>query len=119
MKQILNLVIPIFFLIGGSWFWYQNNYGTTDYYTKITTDGNRTNIGSGGGRDAHFRYEYKLKAYNENGDSKNIEFHSMSDRPLKKQAYLVTHVNNKKGVMGWEEVKSADIPSNALKPLAH
>lgn len=41
--------------MGGGWFWYEQSYGTTDYYTKITSKGERVSIGRGSGRE-HFRY---------------------------------------------------------------
>ena len=49
MKKLLSFTVVTLLLMGGGWFWYEQSYGTTDYYTKITS------IGRGSGRE-HFRY---------------------------------------------------------------
>jgi uncharacterized protein YxeA len=38
---------------------------------------------------------------------------------LKKNAYLVLHINKKKGVIGWEEVKASKVPSIIINTLNH
>ena len=82
-------------LMGGGWFWYEQSYGTTDYYTKITSKGERVSIGRGSGRE-HFRYKYNLACYTSDNNEKDVSFNSYGDKPLKENAYLVLHVNNHK-----------------------
>lgn len=59
MRRIIGFLFPVFVVCGGAWFWYDHNYGTTDYYTKIVQEGKRVDIGSGGGMD-QYRYSYHL-----------------------------------------------------------
>ncbi|ENZ5656445.1 YxeA family protein [Enterococcus hirae] len=53
----------------------------------------------------------------EDNKEKDIAFDSFKDKPLKENAYLVLHVNKSKGVVGWEEVNTKDIPSSVLNKL--
>lgn len=55
MKKLLSFTVVTLLLMGEGWFWYEQSYGTTDYYTKITSKGERVSIGRGSGRE-HFRY---------------------------------------------------------------
>lgn len=116
MKKLLSFTVVTLLLMGGGWFWYEQSYGTTDYYTKITSKGERVSIGRGSGRE-RFRYKYNLASYTSDNNEKDVSFNSYGDKPLKENAYLVLHVNNHKGVMGWEEVSPNDVPSAILNKL--
>ena len=105
-KTIIGLAFLV--IIGGAGYkLYDDNYGTSDYYTKIYTDGERVEnqIDTGG---SFHRYKYNLKFINSNKDIKELEFESVKDKPLKSSAYLKAKINPKKGVIGWEEV--TDVP---------
>lgn len=93
---------------------YDDNYGTTDYFTKIYTDGERMSVPiDSGGQTYH--YTYNLKFINTDKQVKELEFNSVKDKPLKKDAYLKAKINPKKGVMGWEEV--FEVPDNIIEEL--
>lgn len=116
VRRIIGFLIPVFVVCGGAWFWYDQNYGTTDYYTKIVQEGKRVDIGSGGGME-QYRYSYHLPSYTKDNHEKTLSFNSAKDKELKPNSYLVLHVNDKKGVMGWEEVKPSDVPASVLHSL--
>lgn len=109
-------MLPIFILGGIGYFWYNQNFGTEDYYTKITQKGEHRYIGMGDGMK-QYRYTYTLPSYKENDEEKTITFDSFEDKQLKENAYLVLHVNDKKGVVGWEEVATSEVPQNVRKSL--
>lgn len=116
MRRIIGFLFPVFVVCGGAWFWYEQNYGTMDYYTKIVQEGKRVDIGSGGGMDQH-RYSYHLPSYTKENHEETLSFNSAKDKELKPNSYLVLHVNDKKGVMGWEEVTASDVPASVLHSL--
>lgn len=116
MKKILSYSIVAILLLGGGWVWYDQTFATTEYYTKIVSKGERVSIGKGNERK-QYRYKYNLPSYTEDNKEKDIVFDSFKDKPLKENAYLVLHVNKSKGVVGWEEVNTKDIPSSVLNKL--
>ena len=117
MKQLIGFLFTIALLLGGYYFWYHQNYSTQEYYTRITTGGKRINVAIKSGKESYPRYRYHLSAYNQKNEKKEVVFDSVDSTPLKKNAYLVLHVNKKKGVIGWEEVKSSKVPSNVRSSL--
>ncbi|EOB3455231.1 YxeA family protein [Enterococcus hirae] len=116
MKKILSYSIVALLLIGGGWFWYNQTFATTEYYTKIVSKGERVSIGKGNERE-QYRYKYNLPSYTEDGRAKYIDFDSFKDKPLKENAYLVLHVRKNNGVIGWEEINTKDVPSSVLNKL--
>lgn len=116
MKKILSYSIVAILLLGGGLVWYDQTFATTEYYTKIVSKGERVSIGKGNERK-QYRYKYNLPSYTEDNKEKDIAFDSFKDKPLKENAYLVLHVNKSKGVVGWEEVNTKDIPSSVLNKL--
>ena len=71
------------------------------------------------GKETYPHYRYHLNAYNQKNEKKEVEFNSVDSVPLKKNAYLVLHINKKKGVIGWEEVKASKVPSIIINTLNH
>ena len=71
MKKLLSFTVVTLLLMGGGWFWYEQSYGTTDYYTKITSKGERVSIGRVSGRE-HFRYKYNLASYTSENNEKDV-----------------------------------------------
>ncbi|WP_242550252.1 YxeA family protein [Candidatus Enterococcus murrayae] len=117
MRKLLGIFLPFFIVISGGYIWYHQNYGTKDYYTKITTDGTRIITEEGGRYKPQFRYKYTLTAYDQKRHAKKVSFNSTSDTPLRKQAFLIIHVNTKKGVLGWEEISASKVPPQIKKDL--
>ncbi|AQW20677.1 hypothetical protein PL11_001480 [Lentilactobacillus curieae] len=92
--------------------WYLRNYGGQDYYTQITTKGQRM------GKNDN-RYKYHQAAYNQDGKKKIVEFNSgVVKRPLKMNAYLKLSYNESRGqVITWNQVSKTDIPAKAMDKL--
>ncbi|MGM0139495.1 hypothetical protein IGI65_001951 [Enterococcus sp. DIV0755b] len=117
MKKIIFNAFLALLLIGGAWLIYEKNFATTDYYTKIVTEGNRTFIGKSNNGKKQYRYTYNLPSFTKDNQESDLSFDSNADRPLKRNAYLILHFNKQKGVVGWEEVKAEEVPSSVLKEL--
>lgn len=60
--------------------------------------------------------EYRLAAYNEQGERIDATF--LTSRKLKENAYLMLDVKPFRGVVSWEEVQPDDVPSQARTRLA-
>lgn len=96
-------------------FIYQKSYTGVDYYTKITTNGKRIQIPIQNGAPL-VDYQYNQKAYNDLGESLEVEFNANKDRPLKLNRYLKLVYNENKGVVSWEEVSFDQLPET-VQPL--
>lgn len=114
MKKGIIALLLAGVIMGGGYYVYDQNYGTEDYYTKITTDGEKVISKSDDGQSFN-RYRYNLESYKDASTSKSFEFDSVQDKPLKKEAYLKLKINEKKGVMGWEE--TASVPKEIKEKL--
>lgn len=118
MKKALPIILVVLAAVLGGFFFYTKTYlNGDDYYVKITTDGKhieqKYKDGSTGAN-----YVYDLTGYDEDGQSKELEFKSNLGRPLRRNAYLkVTYSKNKDSVTQWEEVSEKDIPSKAVSHL--
>lgn len=112
-KGIISLLLAGV-VFGSGYYVYDKNYGTEDYYTKISTDGENVVLKSDRGESFN-RYHYNLESYKDANTSKSFEFDSVQDKPLKKEAYLKLKINDKKGVMGWEETTS--VPKDIKEKL--
>ena len=78
------------------------------YYTKI----DNTKIEEISSSD-DMKYQYKLTAYNKNGNSNQVEF--KTSRQLKEGAYLELEVMSIRGVINWKEVQINEIPNKVKK----
>lgn len=116
MKKMSLIGILLVVFLGIGFYLYQDNYGTTPYYTKINQQGERVNSGDIKGEPT-YRYDYHLNSVNKKKEQKNINFYSFEDRPLRENAYLKVHVNKKKGVMGWEEIQKSELTEDILAVL--
>lgn len=98
------------FLIGfGTWF--LSGTGSTYYYTQIDNGRIREISSSGGVIDLHggMSYSYTLRAYDENGNDKEITFGT--SRELKEKAFLRLTVMPVRGVLEWSEVNYDELPA--------
>lgn len=116
VKKIIGFIAILAVFIGGSYFAYNYYYGGDTYYTKIVTDGERSTETSDSGETFTF-YDYDQAAYDQDGAEKDVTLHESRENPLRKDAYLKLLVNERKGVISWEEVSQDDVPDQALTQL--
>lgn len=116
MKKILAFLVVLVIFAGGSYFAYNYYYGGDDYYTKIVTDGTHDTVTSDSG-EVFDRFTYEQQAYDTDGNQKNVELIETREKPLRVNAYLKLLVNERKGVISWEEVQQDDVPDQALNQL--
>ena len=119
MKKAVLIILGLIVVGGGAggYFWYQDNYGGDSYYTKITTTPEQHMEKDDSGKDFPFYTYEDQPAYDEKGTEKDIELHEGRDKPLRLDAYLKLLVNDKKGVISWEEVSEKDVPKAALAKM--
>lgn len=111
------LTAIVLFFIGGSWGIYQQYYSGKMYYTQITTVGQKkVEQDDQGGK--HISYQYRQKAYDDQGRLKKVDFNGVKSTPLKHQAYLQLRVNPLKGVVSWQKVDRNEVPRKALKKIS-
>lgn len=117
MKKIMiTLGVLAVLLVGGFSLLQHFIMGGTEYYVQITTDGEKID-GKDDSGNPIVSYRYELPGYDEEGDSKTLNFDSFAERPLRKTAYLKVTWNKNKGVTSWEEVQKNQIPTKALTHL--
>ena len=75
----------------------------SDYYVQI--DNTKIEQIS---RTDNMKYKYTITGYNQNGNSKEIEFNT--SRELREGAYLKLEVMLLRGVITWEEVEPNELP---------
>lgn len=103
------IVLAVF--CAGSYYTYQYFYGGNEFYTRITTTGEK----SGTGDDTY--YHYQQPAYDDQGDAITIELNEYRSQPLRQGAYLKLLVNPRKNVLSWDEVPVEEVPQKALDQL--
>lgn len=116
MKKVIGLLAVVGIFLIGSFSAYNYFYGGDDYYTKITTNGEKTSkiIDNG---ETVYAYNYEQAAYDADGNEKRISLHEERSRPLKMNAYLKLKINPRKGVISWEEVSASKVPEKAATNL--
>ena len=82
----------------------------SDYYVQI--DNSKIEQIS---RTDNMKYKYTLTGYNQNGNSKEIEFNT--SRELREGAYLKLEVMLLRGVITWEEVETDELPEKTSKKM--
>lgn len=82
----------------------------SDYYVQI--DNSKIEQIS---RTDNMKYKYTLTGYNQNGNSKEIEFNT--SRELREGAYLKLEVMLLRGVITWEEVEIDELPEKTSKEM--
>lgn len=116
MKKILYLLLPFLLVCGGIWFAYNYYYGGSAYYTKIVTPGDvSTEVLSTGEKVTH--YSYTQIAFNAEGKKTVQKMSEYRDKPLKMNAFIRLKVNDRKGIISWEEVSEKKVPEKALAQL--
>ncbi|MBM7700675.1 YxeA family protein [Kurthia huakuii] len=90
-----------------------NRMNADHYYVQITEDG-EVSESRGPGGQVYKDYNYKLPAYNEQGDERELVFRAQKN--LRHDAYLKMYVKED-GVSSYDEVKFDDIPAKAQAKL--
>ncbi|GEP20230.1 YxeA family protein [Pediococcus argentinicus] len=117
--MITGIIVAIIAVIGfgGAYYWYQLNYGATDYYTQITTGGTKQ-VKKFDNGSKYTIYHYDQPIYDKNGDSVKTEFNSVEDHPLKMNAYIKVGYNkHREQVLNWEKVDHNQVPKKALEKI--
>ena len=116
MKKTLKIVVPLLLVFAISWFGYNYYFGGKSYYTKIETVGKEsTDIATNG--EQHKQYTYTQTAFDADGNKTVQKLYEYRDSPLKMNAYLKLKVNDRKGVLSWEEVTEQEVPEKALDKI--
>lgn len=116
MKKLLSIIILFALLTAGAWFGYNYYYGGKEYYTQITTSG-EVETGKFDTGEKYTEYNYTQSAFDENGEKTVQKLREVRDQPLRINAYLKLKVNDRKGVLSWEEVSEQKVPDKALEQL--
>lgn len=90
--------------------------GGDSYYVQVTTDGTKESEKDDQGR-TFVQYHYQLPGYDQNGEEKNMDFSTVKERPLRKEAFLKLTWNKNKGVTSFEEVQEKEVPKKAQEKL--
>jgi uncharacterized protein (TIGR01655 family) len=97
--------------------YYDDRYVGTDYYLQIPVDQDMTleTMHSNNGEDVGTGKEYKLIAYNEDGESKTVEFSVYGDETalLKPGTYLKVTASNQI-VLKEKIISREEVPDQAL-----
>ncbi|MGK0607290.1 YxeA family protein [Enterococcus gilvus] len=118
MKRLISLLLWVGLLSGTGWYEYQKNFGSRELYTKVTHDGQMINEGTSRYGKIIY-YKYKLPSYDEDNKKYKLTFNSTEGKKIKKHSYLLLHYNDKKGVLGWEQIDASNIPKHILNSLNH
>ncbi|MFF3101308.1 YxeA family protein [Viridibacillus arvi] len=91
-----------------------NRMNADNYYVHITEDGLKKEEKQSDGK-IFVTYIYNLEGVSAKGEAKTFEF--TASKNLRKDAYLMLYVKDKKGVSSYDEVKLSDIPKEAQAKL--
>lgn len=116
MKKLIGLLVVFLLLSGGAWYAYDYYYGGKDYYTEITTTG-EVSQGTDAKGENYTTYHYTQAAFDKDGNETTQKMNESREKPLRIGAFLKLKVNDRKGVISWEEVKQGDIPNKALEKI--
>lgn len=95
-----------------------NKIGADAYYTRITGAGEpqeNNYTDSHGKQQVDVRYRYDLKAYDQSGQARDLDF--TASKQLRKDAYLKVYYKKGKGVTTFEEVQKNKLPAKAAAKL--
>lgn len=91
-----------------------NRLGADEYYTQIEGQGKKIEGKSDSGQ-IYVSYEYKLPAFDKDGQEKTLTF--TSNKQLREKAYLDLFVKEGKNVTSYQEVTKEEIPEKAKEKL--
>ena len=99
--------------------YYDNRYVGKDYYTVVPADYDVTPgpIYGMSGEEEATGVNYKLTAYDENGESKIVEFSVTGDSGAPQPGTYLKINASKQLVVGWGETEESSIPAGALEKI--
>lgn len=112
---VIGIVLVI--LVAGAIFMQNvnlNRFGADEYYTQIKGKGTKMEDKMSDGT-IYKRYEYKLPAFDKDGNQKTFTF--SADKQLRENAYLLLFVKDGKGVTSYQEVTAEELPEKVAKML--
>ena len=116
MKKLIGLLVGFLLLSGGAWYAYNYYYGGKDYYTEITTTGEVSQEKDAKG-ESYTIYHYTQTAFDKDGKETTQKMNESREKPLRIGAFLKLKVNERKGVISWDEVQQSDVPEKALEKI--
>ncbi|MBL1227403.1 YxeA family protein [Enterococcus sp. BWR-S5] len=116
MKKMIALLVGFLLLSGGAWYAYDYYYGGNDYYTEITATGDVSQETDSKGQSFTV-YHYTQVAFDKDGKETTQKMNESRDKPLRIGAFLKLKVNERKGIISWEEVKQNEVPDKALEKI--
>ncbi len=107
---IIGAALAFFLLIASLGWWVLVGNVNGEYFTQVDNSKTSQLESKGGVIDptGGMKIEYRLPAYNESGDEREIAFGT--DRELREGAYLKLEAEPIRGVVGWSEVQYDDLP---------
>ncbi|MDR1422180.1 MAG: YxeA family protein [Coriobacteriales bacterium] len=132
MKKIILACVGVALLAGvvvaviAGQRYYNDRYVSSNYYTVVPSDYDLTPVMHYGddGKEMGLGVTYKLTAYNESGEAREVEFNIMEEGSgwadsgpyIQQGSYLLVKASNQL-VTGWEYVNEEAIPAKALELL--
>ncbi|MGG3891518.1 YxeA family protein [Metabacillus fastidiosus] len=118
MKKLGAIVIAIIVVLIGFVIFIQNvninRFSADQYYVKISESGNKLEGKTESGQ-VYVQYEYKLPAFDQSGNEKELTF--TAPKELRQNAYLMLYVKNGQEVTSYQEVKEKEIPEKVADNL--
>jgi uncharacterized protein (TIGR01655 family) len=114
------IVIAVVFVVAVALWgkqYYEDRYVGSDYYTMVPLDFDITpeTMFSMSGEDVGLGKTYRLTAYNEQGESKEVVFSVSVERGNFPQPGTFLHVSaSKQIVVGWNVIDESEMPENIL-----
>lgn len=115
-KLFIGLLSLSLIVCGGLWKLYNDNYGGNIYYTQILVTPEKENEKDSKSNNWSV-YNYDQNVYSETKETKIVHMREHRNSPLRLNAYLKLLVNDKKGVLTWEEVEKSEIPQKVLEQM--
>ena len=117
---IILVVVVALIAAGAIWGkqYYENRYVGSDYYTMVPLDFDITPemIYTMNGGEAGLGKSYNLTAYNEQGESKKVEFNVMGEDSTnypQPGTFLLVKAS-KQIVLNWNVIEESNVPADAL-----
>ena len=118
MKKLIGFIAAIAVILVGGLAILQNvnfnRMGADQYYTQIIGQGKVLEEKADSGVK-HVSYEYKLLAFDKDGQQKTLTF--TTQKQLRENAYLMLFVKEDKGVTSYQEVKEDELPKKVSEKL--
>ncbi|MDR2524289.1 MAG: YxeA family protein [Candidatus Nomurabacteria bacterium] len=115
---IAVVVVAALAIVGKNY--YDSRYVGKDYYTVVPADFDATpeTIYSASGDDMGKGKEYKLTAYNDQGEAKSVEWYIYTaDSSLPQPGTYLRVSASQQIVTGWNLINEGDVPAKAMEKI--